>query len=53
MVCCAFEAEAVVFGACETVLVLLLQLYMTASVFCFDSSKVRLLFDDSRADYLG
>ncbi|AES72688.2 transmembrane protein, putative [Medicago truncatula] len=37
VVCCAFEAEAVVFGACETVLVLLLLLYMTASVFCFDS----------------
>jgi hypothetical protein len=31
----ALEAEAVVFGACGTVLVLLSVLYMTVSVFCF------------------
>lgn len=50
MVCCAFEAEVVVFGACGTVLALMLLLYMKASVFLFDNSKVRLLFVDSRAD---
>jgi len=31
VVCCAFEAEAVVFGACGTVLALMLLLYMTTS----------------------
>ena len=52
MVCCAFEAEAVVFDACGIVLALMLLLYMIASKnFLFDSSKVRLLFVDSMADF--